>query len=70
MGVEGEALEHHRHVAALDRDAREVVPVHRERAAVRPLEAGDDAERRCLSGRARTEQDEELTVLDLEVHAA
>ena len=68
--IEGEALEDHRHVAALDRDSCEVVPVDHERAGVRLLEAGDDAERRRLSGRARPEQDEELAVLDLQVDAA
>ena len=70
VGVEREALEDHRHVAPLDRHAREIVPVHHERAGVRPLEARDDAQRRRLSRRARAEQHEELAVVDLQVHAA
>ena len=70
MRIEGEALKDHRHVAALDRNAREIVAIHRERAAVRSLEAGDDAQRRGLSRRARAEQHEELAVVDLQVDTA
>ena len=36
-------------------------------ARVRPFEAGDDPQRRCLAAAARSEQGHELTGLDVEV---
>src|SRR5436309_1752185 len=38
-------------------------------AAVRPLEAGDEAEQRRLAGAGRPEEGEELALVDDEVHA-
>src|SRR5690606_4766799 len=67
-----EALEHQTDAAALGRDeaaaAGDHLPVERDRAGVRKLEPGDQAQDRALAGAGRAEQRQDLAALDVERH--
>jgi hypothetical protein len=67
VGEEGVALEDRVDVAAVGRDGGEADPVEADVPRGRPLEAGDQAQRRRLAAAARAEQGEELPGGDLEV---
>ena len=64
--VERVALEHHRHVPRLRRQERDVAVADRDRAGVDPLEPRQHPEARGLATTRRTDEDEELSVLDIE----
>ena len=66
MRIEREGLEHHRHAAAGDRLVGPVLAEDLDAAPVRRDEAGDGAQRRRLSDRARPEQHEEAAFRDTE----
>ncbi len=56
--------------AALAGAARQcVLAVEADLAAVRPVEAGDDAQQRRLAGARRAEQRQQLAVCDLQIDA-
>jgi hypothetical protein len=55
------------HVASVRRQTRDVAAAELDSPIVRPLEAGDQPERRRLAGARRTEEREELAGADLEV---
>src|SRR5262249_4112820 len=57
-------LEHHAHVAAVGRQARDVLAVDDDRAGVGAVEAGDEPEGGRLPAPGRAEQREGLTLLE------
>src|SRR5262249_49942976 len=62
-------LEHHAHIAAVGRKARDVLAVDDDRAGVGAVEAGDEPERRRLPASGRPEQRQELSLLERDVDA-
>ncbi len=65
--VERVVLEHHRDVAVLGRHARHVLAADLDGALVDVLESGEHAQRGALARAGRTDQHDELAVLDVEV---
>jgi hypothetical protein len=66
VGVERVGLEHHRDVAVLRREPRDVAVADRDPAAGDVLEPGDHAEQRRLATTGRAHQYEEFAVSDVE----
>ena len=64
MRIERVLLEDEGDVARGRRAPRHVAPADDDRAGVRPLEPGDQAQRRGLAGAGRPEQHDELAVAD------
>src|SRR5262249_12525226 len=62
-------LEHHPHVALVGSDAGDVLALDEDPARVRPVEAGDEAQRRRLAAARRSEQRQELALAELDVDA-
>ena len=60
-------LEDHPHVAPIRGDARDVLAVDDDRSGVRPVEAGDEAKRGRLPAPGRTEQRQELALVECDV---
>ncbi len=60
------ALKHHVDGTPMRRHRRKVDPVEQDTAAIRPLEARDQAQQRGLAAAGRTEQREELALIDVE----
>jgi hypothetical protein len=68
VGKERVVLEHGVDVALVGRETRGRDPVELDRARVRPVEAGDEAQAGRLARPRGTEQREELAVRDFEAH--
>ena len=69
VGEQAVGLEHHPHVALVRRHVGDVAVVDEHSARVRAVESAEDPQRRRLAAAGRTEQRDQLAVLDLEVEA-
>ena len=67
--VQRVALEHHRQVALARRQLGDVAPVELDAAAADLGQPGDHAQQRRLAAARRADEDDELALLDRQVHA-
>ena len=65
--VEGVVLKHHRDVAILRREVRDVALTDEDRAVVDLFEPREHPQRSRLAGARRPDEDDELTLLDVQV---
>src|SRR6201999_4198041 len=66
---QGVVLEHHADIALVRRQARDVLAVELDRAAIDAEQAGDDAQQGGLAAARRAEQRDELALGDGEIDA-
>ena len=69
MRIERIGLKHHGDAALERQHAGDILAVDLDAAAARLLEAGEHPQQCRLSAARRTDEDDELAVLDLEIHS-